>query len=92
MAAKTKAYAMVSERALIARINRKLKKDDVCLKKARGFHDANRGHWYPDSNLGWYYTVDFMRNAIVHTHLDLEAYGRELEVLAGWEKLEDDAE
>jgi hypothetical protein len=88
MATKVKTYAMVSERALIARINRKLKKDNQALKRARGVTDGRR--LLPNSNLGWYYTVDFMRNWIIHTHINLEQYGRELEVLEGWEKLEED--
>jgi hypothetical protein len=90
MAAKAKTFAMVKERALIARINRKLKPDDMQLKKARGYYDRDRDYWYPDSNLGWYYTINTMLNCIVHTFLDLESYGRELGVLAAWEKLSEE--
>jgi len=80
----------ISERALIARINRKLTKDgDQRLKTARGFWDRNRGHWYPDSNLGRHYIIDINRNFIIGTGVDLEALGREMEVLNGWEELAD---
>jgi hypothetical protein len=77
----------VSERALIARINRQLKPNGQQLKQARGHRD-NAGRWYEDMNLGRYYIIDLRRNMVMHHHVDLEAAGRELEVLAGWEKLE----
>ena len=80
MATKTKTYAAVSERALIARINRKLAKDGWQLRRARGFWDRNQ--WHPDSNLGRFFIVDVDRNFIVNTHIGLEAYGRELDALA----------
>lgn len=63
----------VTEKALIARINRKLKKDSERLCKTRGQQAR--------SNLGDYYILDWYRNWIVAYHCDLEGLGRELEVL-----------
>lgn len=69
--------APVSERALIARINRKLKIDGQTLKKLRG------DRWLND--LGRYYIVE--NNHVVQGDINLEEFGRELEVLRPWEKL-----
>lgn len=72
--AKTKAKAVihhlapVSERAIIQRINRKLKAERQQLKTTRG----DRGE------LGNYYIIDSDRNYVVNGHIDLESYGREL--------------
>lgn len=71
----------VSERALMARINRKIKPDELQLKKCR--EDA-RGYDY----LGEFYTIDFSNNTVDDTHIDLTAYAKELGVLAGHEELE----
>lgn len=79
----------VTERALMARINRVLKREgrDHKLCKARGFRV--NGWRHPDNNLGWYYVVDWYLNLIVDHHVNLEAYGRELGVLGCGEKLEE---
>ncbi len=71
----------ISERALIARINRKLKPEGEKLKTLRG------ERWFSD--LGRYYTVDENRNAVRDTHVNLEDWGRELGVLKAWERLAD---
>jgi hypothetical protein len=90
MAAKPKIKKVpISERALIQRINRRLKQDGEMLRSARG--TWHQGRWYPDSNLGRYYIIDFMRNFVIHVRVDLEAYGRELEVLREWEELQAEA-
>lgn len=70
----------VTEKALYQRINRKLAADGEKLKRARG---AN-----VETALGEYFVVDIYRNAVMHTHIDLEDYGRELDVLAEWEALQ----
>lgn len=75
----------VSERALIQRINRKLKGDDQKLCAARGTWDGPT--WHPNSDLGRYYIIDISRNFLVSSNVDLEDYGRELKVLAPWEEL-----
>jgi hypothetical protein len=38
-------------------------------------------------DLGDHYVVDVNRNVVVGTHVDVEAYARELGVLAKWEIL-----
>ena len=70
----------VSMRALLLRINRRLAKDQQVLKTLRGDRYANE--------LGRYYTVHVADNRIAATHVDPEAWGRELGVLAAWEMVE----
>jgi hypothetical protein len=54
----------ISERALLARVNRRLVADDRMLKKCQvGWR------WYAD--LGDYYCVDIRQNAITDKHVDL---------------------
>ncbi|MEJ5370230.1 MAG: hypothetical protein WHT08_18110 [Bryobacteraceae bacterium] len=76
-----KTLAPVSERALIGRINRRLDRDNKKLFKSRPGSRL-------EANVGRFYVVDVWRNTVVDTHVDLESYGRELGVLAEWEKLE----
>ena len=71
----------VSERALLLRINRRLKSDLEAVKKTRG---GPRRF----SDLGDYYWVDYRRNFMLNHHLDLEAVGREMGVLAEWEMVQ----
>ena len=71
----------VSERALIARINRKLKPEGEKLKKLRG------DRWLND--LGQYYVVDVSYNALTHPHVSLEDFARECGVLQDWEHLDE---
>ena len=73
----------VSERALIQRLNRKIKEDDLVLKKCR-----------PDSiahdTLGDYFVVDINQNVVIERKLDsvdLQSMGRAKKVLADWEEL-----
>ena len=72
----------IAKRAVVARIDRKLKHDGRMLKTLRGYK-AQR-------DLGDYYVVDLDRNMIIETHVDPEAYGREIGVLEEWEVLSDD--
>ncbi len=69
----------VSFRALEQRINRKLKKEGMTMRR-------NRGGPYMEQ-YGPFYVVDLKNNSIVDGVDDLEAYGRQLGVLAEWEKL-----
>ena len=80
----TSARKPVSMRALLLRINRKLKKDGAVLKTLRG-------HRY-ENDLGRYYTVNVVGNRIEATHVDPEPWGRKLGVLKAWEGLEKDTE
>ena len=75
----------VSERAVIARINRKLKPEGRQLK-------TKRGGWRQDIS-GPYYVLDVERNTVVaggsvHSRIDLEQFARKLEVLSEYEKME----
>ena len=76
--------AIVKERALEARVRRALEKDGIALKKARYGTSAY-------GNLGSYYMVDYSRNAITDTHVDLVAWAKELGVMQEWEELEETA-
>lgn len=65
----------VTKRALVQRINRKLRKQDETLKAHRG------------ANVGSYYRVDTEINGLLEDDVDLEDLGRELGVLAPYEQL-----
>lgn len=70
----------LSERALLKRINRKLKKDHEMVKKCRG------DRWRHE--LGDLYAVDLYRNVIVVKNIDLEDEAKKLGVIQPWERLE----
>jgi hypothetical protein len=78
-AKKTTSTVRVSERALVQRINRKLREKAEVMKIARGTQ--------AESNLGRYYTIDLQRNYLIQDHLDPKTVGRELGVLAHYEYL-----
>jgi hypothetical protein len=67
----------ITERALVQRINRKLKGQGEALRTTRG----RRG------DLGDFYVVDLNRNFVVDKHVDLEECGRELGVLKPHERM-----
>ena len=70
----------ISERALVQRINRKLKPENEQLRASRTPR--------MESSVGRYYVLDLRRNFISSQHVDPEALGRELGVLQPWEELE----
>jgi hypothetical protein len=73
----------VSVRALIQRINRKIRPE------YRRLHACRRNsRWW--SNLGDYYVVDTYRNMIVDSGIDPTAYGRRLGVLQPFEEVVED--
>lgn len=67
----------VTLRALLARINRKLKPEMKSLKTARG--DRMR------QDVGDFYIIDVRRNFVMASHVDPEEYGRDLGVLREYE-------
>ena len=71
--------ALVSMRALIRRINRRVGPEGGRLRKTRGTNAA--------CVVGDYFLVDTRRNIIIHQRVDIEALGRELGVMAEWEEL-----
>jgi hypothetical protein len=72
----------VTMRALLQRINRRLAHNDEKVKALRG------DRWRHE--LGDYYRIDLRVNGIIDKHVDLEALGRELKVLAPYERAEED--
>jgi DNA primase catalytic subunit len=69
----------ITKRALLQRINRKLRDDDKTVRSSRGAHveiDIERG----------FYLLDLKRKLIVE-YVDLEKLGRKLGCLKGWEKV-----
>jgi hypothetical protein len=73
--------APVSRRALIQRLNRKLEKDGMTVKKTSGKRAK--------IDLGEYFVLDLKRNSAVELHVDLEKLGHKHGVLAEWERMED---
>ena len=80
MATKTNKRVPVSERALVQRINRRLKHgDDEQLRKSRG--EAAR------AAVGDYYTVKIGNGTLSRSGFDLDDFGREVGALAAYETL-----
>ena len=74
-----KQKVIVSERALAQRINRKLSGTNQRLCTARSPR--------MEQDCGRFYIIDTVRNMIAFKNINLEAQGRDLGVLAAWEKL-----
>jgi len=76
-----KTLAPVSERAVIARINRALAPQDMHLKTSRG--------WRMKLDVGHYYVVNTRINGIVqpYKHMDLQSIARDVGVLEDWEEV-----
>lgn len=72
--------APITTRAVIQRINRKLKPGMRCVRVCR----PNSRWW---NNLGDFYVVDFDANIILDSHIDPEAYGRDLGVVKPFEQV-----
>lgn len=72
--------APISTRAVISRINRKLRPD---MRRLRACRPNSR--WWSD--LGDHYIVDLDLNAVVDSHIDPEAYGRDLGVVRPFEQV-----
>lgn len=70
---------VVSERALVKRLNRSLAAEGQMIRKSRR----------PDTDTGEYFCIDVRRNSIEAAHVDLEKWGREAGVLRGWEAVAD---
>jgi len=73
----------VSERALVGRINRALRDDDLMLRK-------NRPGGRAEQEMGRYFELNTRINGATQYHVDIEDYGRELGVLREWEELRDE--
>ena len=77
----------VTMRAVIQRINRRLKREHDHGERNWEFLKATRGDRWR-SELGDYYLVNVDRNAIVDKQVDPEEFARELGVLAPYERVE----
>ena len=73
----SEATVPVTERALIQRINRALRKEDQVLRQARSERVR--------LDLGTFYVVDVRRNLLLEKDVDLETFARDLGVLKGYE-------
>lgn len=71
----------ISERALLARINRILYQENKILKKNR---DKNKNI----IEIGKYFLVDKSINQIILKRVNLENYGRQLNVIKEYEELD----
>lgn len=71
----------VSERAVIQRINRKLKPDHEMLRKARG--DSIES----SLDVGDFYIINYRIKGVTMKDVDVEKLARELGVLKDWEKV-----
>ncbi len=72
---------VISKRALVQRINRKLILDDQQIRAVRGGN--------LELGVGKYFIVDVRRNLIIRTHIDLDELGREIGVLQPSEVIEE---
>jgi hypothetical protein len=71
----------VTERALIQRINRVLRRDGRILKVTRAEQAVRE--------VGQYYVLGLDRNAVRTLHVDIQELARELGVLRSFERLEE---
>lgn len=71
----------VGERAMLARLNRRLGSDGLAVKSCREDSKAFEA-------MGRYYQVDAKRNIVTATHLDIEKLAREMGLMEAWEKFQ----
>lgn len=71
----------VTERALLARINRALRKDNQQLYRCRADSQAY-------DELGDFYAMDTALNVVMAKHINLAMWARDLGVLPDWEELQ----
>lgn len=74
----------VTERALVQRINRKLKPAGQQLRRARRVNVG--GAYEEDCNLGRYFVID-LYSGILSRDVDLESWARDAGALAPYEEL-----
>ena len=75
----------ISERAVFLRLNRKLAKQNIVLKKCR---PSNQFY----GQLGDYYAIDLNTNTITTHHVDLEQWARDKGALKPFEEIQSDKE
>jgi hypothetical protein len=72
--------APVSRRALIQRLNRKLAKDGLTVKKTTGKQAK--------VEVGEFFVLDLERGFVTEKHVELEKFAHKHGVLAEWERME----
>jgi hypothetical protein len=72
---------LVTERALLRRINRELAKRHEAVRSCR---PGTRAY----NNLGRYHLLDIYRNQVLDSNIDIQALGRKLSVLGDGETLQ----
>lgn len=77
----SKTKVPIKERALLARLNRKLAHDGFVVKKSRGARSIQE--------LGYYYMLSTHSPSIVDTHISLAVKAEEEGVLQDYEELVD---
>jgi hypothetical protein len=75
-----RAFVLVSPRALVARINRRLADDHKVMRTARSAR--------AQLDLGYHYTVDTRTNGVVDVGINIEEYGLYLGLLKDFERVE----
>jgi hypothetical protein len=84
----SKSKVQITERALIQRLNRRLAHDGWKLLTARGYWNGrDKRYSYTNTDIGRHYIVDLFQNTLLWMKVDLEWWGRKLNVLAPWEVL-----
>ncbi|ACO77994.1 hypothetical protein AvCA_17810 [Azotobacter vinelandii CA] len=71
----------VTERALLARINRLLRQDNQQLCRCR---EGSRAY----AELGDFYALDTARDVVMARHVDLAMWARDMGILPDWEELQ----
>ena len=72
----------VSRQALIARVNRRLAKQNESLRRC----PENRSDYH---TLGDFYVLDLSRNAVCKKHVDIQKFAKTLGALRPGERLDD---
>ena len=71
----------ITRRAVVKRVNRRLRHEEMTLKATRGNSRART-----NGDLGAYYVIDW-RNFVRDRDIDLEVYAREVGALKGYEEV-----
>lgn len=69
----------VTVRAVLQRINRKLAPESQVVRKTRGSRAIQ--------DLGEYYLLDWNRNVVLDSRVDVERLGRKLKLVGDWESV-----
>jgi hypothetical protein len=83
MTKKNQQKVIVSERALVARINRRFRAEDEALELRKSRSEAMKRSYGP------YYVLNTRHNVIQgYNYINLEEYAKEWDALRPWERLQ----